>query len=746
MNTFEDLSEEISRLSLVPLENFLDGKASTFEKTAFSKVSGLVFKAASKYDQKLYESLIQRLETYYGRVIVNSLKSMDGEDLLREFVRYGENQETLGRFYNNQFEYLGRNYIKRVKTKSFQESAKILFQTIIYDDVKLKLSQTLLNNLHSYRDGAVVDKHLIKDTIHFVTSLGNRMLQCYEDDFERDFLADSRLYYREKCLQWLASDSVSVYLRKCDQILEREKALVSQFLHPMTNSKLQFELERELLMDKVVQLIDRENTGYRFMLEKNQVEEIRLFFKFVIRVGQGIDDMCRIFKEYLEEEGRRIWATRFAKEQTWSKENKIDLSDDSEMIISIFSLVERASIIVKVHCDNHVRFQEALRKGLEYIVNYQSISGKDYKKTFIELLAYFCDGLLKKDRKCDEKESEKFLEQAITILGFLQDKDMFRNEYQKALAERLLNMTSSSDDLERFVIGRLKLLYGQMFTCNLETMLFDMVNGKEQNDKYQLFVSKEKSIAHMENSRVSDFSVQVLTSGHWPTYQKFERLILPLTVQNALNMFMTYFMKNNDGKKLTWIHELGQVLISAKWPKAPKPYSIQMAPLQAVVLMLFATEKVDSSMSFQDIMKSTNLEEEVVRRVLDSLCFAKFKLLQRARPLSEGRTCKIEDTFSVNLGFSSPMLRFKMIMPTLTVVKSNQNIEKEREHVIEACIVRIMKARKTLTHTELLSEVLTQLQLFRPDPAFIRKRIESLIERDFLERDSENRSVYKYLA
>lgn len=61
--------------------------------------------------------------------------------------------------------------------------------------------------------------------------------------------------------------------------------------------------------------------------------------------------------------------------------------------------------------------------------------------------------------------------------------------------------------------------------------------------------------------------------------------------------------------------------------------------------------------------------------------------------------------------------------------------------------VRVFQARKTLQHNDLIAEVTRQLNMrFMPNPAFIKKRIESLIEREYLERDKADRRMYKYLA
>jgi cullin 1 len=73
-------------------------------------------------------------------------------------------------------------------------------------------------------------------------------------------------------------------------------------------------------------------------------------------------------------------------------------------------------------------------------------------------------------------------------------------------------------------------------------------------------------------------------------------------------------------------------------------------------------------------------------------------------------------------------------------------VQEDRSIAIEASIVRIMKSRKKLDHTSLIQEVLNTLQMFKPPPQVIKQKIEHLIERDYLERDPDDKNIYRYLA
>ena len=77
--------------------------------------------------------------------------------------------------------------------------------------------------------------------------------------------------------------------------------------------------------------------------------------------------------------------------------------------------------------------------------------------------------------------------------------------------------------------------------------------------------------------------------------------------------------------------------------------------------------------------------------------------------------------------------------------KIHADVGRDRAYAIDAAIVRIMKARKTLPHSHLISEVFGQLPFPTTGPD-VKKRLESLIEREYVERDENSANTYNYLA
>jgi len=76
--------------------------------------------------------------------------------------------------------------------------------------------------------------------------------------------------------------------------------------------------------------------------------------------------------------------------------------------------------------------------------------------------------------------------------------------------------------------------------------------------------------------------------------------------------------------------------------------------------------------------------------------------------------------------------------------KEQEHIQVARKQSIEAAVVRIMKARKAINHNELVTETIAMCR-FDPLPADIKVAIQSLIEKDYINR-GEQRSQYVYVA
>lgn len=77
--------------------------------------------------------------------------------------------------------------------------------------------------------------------------------------------------------------------------------------------------------------------------------------------------------------------------------------------------------------------------------------------------------------------------------------------------------------------------------------------------------------------------------------------------------------------------------------------------------------------------------------------------------------------------------------------KTETTIQEDRQYQIDAAIVRIMKMRKSLAHSLLISELFSQLR-FPIKPIDLKKRIESLIEREYMSRDKDDANMYHYVT
>ncbi|KAK6124066.1 hypothetical protein DH2020_042191 [Rehmannia glutinosa] len=362
----------------------------------------------------------------------------------------------------------------------------------------------------------------------------------------------------------------------------------------------------------------------------------------------------------------------------------MDEEKDKDMVSCLLEFKANLDRIWEESFLKNEAFSNTIKDAFDHLINLQ-------QNKPAELIAKFVDEKLRAGNKgASEEELEGTLDKVLVLFRFIQGKDVFEAFYKKDLAKRLLLGKSASIDAEKSMITKLKTECGSQFTNKLEGMFKDIELSKEINESF-----KQSSQARTKLPSGIEMSVHVLTTGYWPTYPPMD-----VRLPHELNVYQ--------------VCEL-----SHYW----------------------------NCDCFQDIKDSTGIEDKELRRTLQSLACGKFRVLNK---IPKGRDVEDEDTFVFNDQFNAPLYRIKVnaIQMKETVEENTSTTERvfqDRQYQVDAAIVRIMKTRKMLSHTLLITELFQQLK-FPIKPADLKKRIESLIDREYLERDKNNPQIYNYLA
>lgn len=582
-------------------------------------------------------------------------------------------------------------------------------------------------------------------------------LQVYANDFERPLLAATRQYYQRECAAYLADNDCANYMTLATGRLQEEELRGQKVLHTTSQPKLTAVCEEKLVHEHRV-VMHRE---CQMFLSNDREEDLLRMYRLLRRVAEGIDPVLAILESFICAKGTQRLAALQAKDGGLTPTSYVDC---------ISALHQEFAALVKGAFDADTRFVEALDKACRTVIN-----GKNgaLSTSPTELLAKFTDSCLRKSSKAgSESEVEAKLVRAVFVFRYVDDKDMFQKMYSKALAKRLIHGSSISDEAEENMISMLKQRCGYEYTAKLQRMFTDITLSAGLNAKFQ----------QTEVGAAVKFGLKVLVlqSGAWPVGGSTSSFAIPTEMEGCVKHFDMFYDTCHSGRKLNWLHHLATGDMKARLDKGM--YEFSMTTYQMAVALLFNTA---DAYTVGQIRELTSLSEKELQRTLRSLVAC--KLLRREkkaaadgkaganmraqsapesgaaepapgppspRRSSTGGSSGLDDStvLMLNVAYSNKKKKVKIssAVQRETPHEAKQlrdSVNEDRKFFLQAVIVRVMKMRKLLGYAMLVKEVIDQSAArFKPAVSQIKRCIEELIEKQYLERSESDKQQLSYLA
>jgi cullin-4 len=240
-----------------------------------------------------------------------------------------------------------------------------------------------------------------------------------------------------------------------------------------------------------------------------------------------------------------------------------------------------------------------------------------------------------------------------------------------------------------------------------------------------------------------DMYVHLLTASHWPTYPPSAGVRLAPDMAAAGAAFERFYTSKYSSRRLTWVTQVGTCILRAAFPSGRKELDVSLH--QALVLLQYNGSS--AACEYGALARATGIEAGELKRTLQSLSLGVVRVLRKE---PKGKDVAEGDVFTFNAAFAHALTRIKINQIQIKETKAeadatHEKVFQERQYQVDAAVVRIMKARKVLSHTLLMGSIMEQLR-FDCAAADIKTRIESLIDREYLERDPQSPSTYHYVA
>ncbi|KAK9765979.1 ubiquitin ligase (cullin) of SCF [Basidiobolus ranarum] len=694
---------------------------------------------ASLLGSDLYSNLCKYLQTHLSS-IKEECEQYTDESLLQYYSKQWSRYTIASSVVHHLFSYLNRHWVRREREEGRKNVydvntlALVSWRDYLFTHVQNNITVAVLKLIERQRNGETIEIGLIKNVVESYVSLGlddsdssKTTLDVYVKYFESPFLSATEMYYKNESEKFVSENSVTDYMKKAEARLQEEDSRVQLYLHPSTHKPLITTCEN-VLVSKHMEIMWEE---FQNLLDNDKQADLFRMYTLLSRVPEGLNPLRTKFEAHVKKAGLST-IERIADQGGETMEPKTYVDSLLEVHIKYNDLVTNAF-------RGEAGFVASLDKACREFVNRNKVCKASTSKS-PELVARYCDSLLRKSAKNpEEADLEDLLNNIMTVFKYVEDKDVFQKFYSKMLAKRLVNGTSASDDAEASMISKLKEACGYEYTSKLQRMFTDMGVSKDLNDAF-----REKMLQTHEANDLTDFYILVLGTASWPLQAPSTPFNIPDEIIKTYERFQRFYQSKHNGRKLNWLFQLSKAELKTHYLKAKTAYTFQVSAYQMGILLHY---NVGLSYSYEELQTGTGINPDVLNGQLGILVKAKVLTITQGQSVGEPGS-----RYDLNMDFKSKKIRVNLNVPIKTEQKveaeeTHKTIEEDRKLLMQAAIVRIMKTRKVMKHVALMNEVITQLQSrFKPRIPDIKKCIDVLLEKEYIERVDSQKDMYSYVA
>lgn len=359
------------------------------------------------------------------------------------------------------------------------------------------------------------------------------------------------------------------------------------------------------------------------------------------------------------------------------------------------------------------------------------------KVNVVSILSNYINYLLTAKHTLDlNKEFNKI----INIFVYIDNKDEFKINYIRGLSRRLLeNQDSLNIENEELLYNIITKQQGSSEYHEPLEMIKTYKTSQDEINKFKQSLTYEK----IREEKGIDFAPRVLKKIGFEVDTK-DTFIPPPEIKDIIDEFVQdYKIKNGtERKKIEFIYK-NSPFITEFIGKNNKKFFITCSMYQGTILYLMDA-KENKTISIDELMEKTNLSFT--------------SLLLSLEPLVKiGLIIKNDRNYTINTEFDNEINkgRVKIILRDAISIEKQSKIEKEdkeaiklnKDIFIDAVIVRKMKSSKTVNYEDLTGFVFLQTKgRYTITNDDIKRRIETLVDREYIRRDDENRNLFHYIA